>query len=133
MIKVRPWKLLSVVFVTVLLFAFVYRLAEHYGEDAIYGCKYAIGISGLAGIASLLPVLIIRHSSAQWFFLSMIIGSGARLFVTILGLAVVALIIDVCRMWFFGYVGLFYCLFLVAETLFAVRVLRQDQWESSNG
>ncbi len=131
--RVRPWKLLTVVFVTAFAFAFVYRWTEQYGVEACVGCKYAIGVSALAGIGYLLPLLIIRLNSVQSFFLSVIIGSGARVLLTIASLVAVALIIETGILWFFGYAGLFYSLSLIAETLFVVRVLRRDQWGNSIG
>lgn len=127
--KVSTSKLLAVVFVTAFIFAFVYRWTEQFGSHACIGCAHAIGVSALAAAASLLPLLAGRQSNAHSFFLKAVIGSAIRILMTLLCLVIVALNISAGRMWFFAYAGFFYCLSLIAETLFAVRVLSRDQWE----
>jgi len=127
--KVSISKLLAVVFVAAFIFAFVYRWTEQFGVHACTGCAHAIGVSALAAAASILPLFVGRQSNAQSFFLKAVIGSAVRVLMTLLCIIIVALNLNAGRMWFFAYVGFFYCLSLIAETLFAVRVLSRDRWE----
>lgn len=107
------------------------RISEQHGEMAAEACIYAISLNFFAAALGMVPFAMAANKKAKKFFFALLIGSGIRIAVTVLGVIVITVITTKQqRFWFLAWAGIFYLLFLAIETAEAVRCIRKLELEN---
>ena len=112
--------MLLMVFAGFFLFAYVYRLSELFGFEAMAGCRLAILLSAVSGLAGMLPMVVTKARKINNLIISVLIGASARSLCALAGVVIVELVLVPSGLWFLGFALLFYFIFLVFETYLAV-------------
>ena len=116
-------KLLIFSFISAFAFMFTYRVSQVHGSDAQYACGLAIWVSVIAGICSFLPVLLFRQAKDGVFYAAVLFSVGIRAVITLAGVIVFCLYVECDRGWFLSVTAIYYVIFLVIETLYAVKIV----------
>ncbi|WP_169853192.1 hypothetical protein [Anaerohalosphaera lusitana] len=118
-------KSIAFLFLVAFGLCFVYRVSEVHGPEAKYGCGLAIVVTVSTSFVSVLPVLFAIASGFFVVGIAAIIGSVVRLFLTVIGFIIVAAM-GMSNGWFFLFGSLFYLVFLLIETLLALRLMKKE-------
>ncbi|MCK4999976.1 MAG: hypothetical protein KAS23_10585 [Anaerohalosphaera sp.] len=121
--RISFWKMLVTAFAGAFLFAYVYRLSEQFGAEAVSGCRLAILLSAVSGVCGMIPMAAVRAANINKRILSVFIGASARSLFVVAGIVVIELALVPSGLWFVGFVLLFYFVSLTAETYLAINLI----------
>jgi len=111
---------------------FVYRLSETGGGVSQTACQWALAVSLLAGAAGLIPVYKVWGKEMFWVVLGVFSSGVIRVLIGFLGVVIIILFTDTQRIYFVGFLALFYTALLAFDTWLALWVLRNTKIEKSD-
>lgn len=128
-----PWiKAALLVLLAAFIVIFIFRLSETGGDHSKEACFAAMITAAAAGLCSLYPIGKTWRKGVMIAFVAIMVGSAIRLLIGGAGVAIITFFTQVNRIWYILYVVIYYVLFLMIDTAFALWMLnhcRKDDHE----
>lgn len=125
---VFPWtKAAGMLFVLSLGVMLVYRLSQTGGAHVHRACFFAMLVAGAAGAAGLYAVGKSWGRDVYWVLTAVIIAAAIRVLIGGGGVAIITFFTSVHRSWFILFLGVYYIVFLAADTWLALWILRNSE------
>lgn len=128
--KLISWRSLIILILLSFLLVFSYRWSEQYGTESQRACALAMRLTLIASVLGLLPLLLTRKRNRHILFSGILIGAMLRVLITASGVLFVSIKVLELRTWFFGWAAGYYLLFLVLETVLAVTLLHNNEYQN---
>ncbi len=123
-----PWgKVAGMVFLLLFGVMFVFRLSETGGLHVSRACLTAMIISVIAGLTGLYIISKGWGRDAYWVLMVAAIAAAIRLLISGAGTAIITFFMDIHRSWFVLFLGIYYVIFLAADTWLALWILRNSE------
>ena len=111
---------------------FVYRLSQTGGRGSEKACLAAILVSGVAGVAGVIPVLAAWRRRLFWVVYSVFLSGAIRLLIGMAGVVIIIFFTAIERIEFVGYLALFYAVFMVADIWLSLWMTRHTAIKTGN-
>lgn len=119
-----PWlRVAGVLCLLAFVEIFVFRLSETGGLQSRQACIAAMILTAIMGTAGIYPVCKIWRRGILLAITAIISGSVIRLLIGGAGVAIIAFFTQLNKSWFIFYVFVYYILFLMIDTAFALWML----------
>ncbi|MHC4551575.1 MAG: hypothetical protein ACYSUT_02245 [Planctomycetota bacterium] len=122
-----PWgKVAGLVFLLIFAVILVYRISETGGLHVSRACLSAMIISLIAGLTGLYVISEMWGKDVYWVLAGVMIAAAIRLLISGAGTAIITFFMDIHRSWFVLFLGVYYIVFLTADTWLALWILRNS-------
>lgn len=123
-----PWgRTAALIGVMGFLSLLIYRVSETGGPDVSRACLAAKAVAYAAGLTGLYLIGRMWRRDIYLIMISIIAAFLIRLLIGGSGIAIIILFTSVHRTWFVVYVCIYYVIFLIIDTGFALWVLRHAE------
>lgn len=117
------WVILAVVMFV------AYRLCQMFEWGSSTACLGAIYLVLIAGALGFLPLVRAREGNVEGFLAGILLGAFIRFFLTAAGAVLVVLKVNIEHKWFLIWTGIFYFVYLVMETAYALSMSHKYVWK----
>ena len=123
-----PWgKVAGLLFLLLFVAMVIYRLSETGGLHVSRACRTAMIVSVTAGVAGVYVIGEMWRRPVHWVLAGVMIAAAIRLLISGAATAIITFFMDVHRSWYVLFLGIYYILFLAADTSLALWILRNSE------
>lgn len=123
-----PWmKVATGIFILFLGMMVVYRLSETAGTHVNHACLAAFIVTATAGLLGLYVISTMWGKDVYWVLIGVMLAMMIRLLISGGSFAIIIPFTKIKASWYIFFLAIYYLIFLVTDTWFAIWILRHSK------